>query len=88
MGDDPQKGMSLSGKVQQAGAALELAADVCRCDREIVLAAVKQQGTALEWAAEVCRSDREIVLAAVAQNGLALQWAGSHFTHSTTQSNI
>eukprot|EP00971_Amphidinium_carterae_P254482 5052185-Amphidinium_carterae.1 len=53
--------------------ALQYAAESCRSDHEIVLAAVRQDGFALHFAAESCKNDREIVLAAVQQNGCALE---------------
>eukprot|EP00971_Amphidinium_carterae_P264976 5256374-Amphidinium_carterae.1 len=43
---------------------LRFAAEECKADREIVLAAVKQNGYALQYAAGDCKNDREIVLAA------------------------
>mmetsp|Transcript_59009 Transcript_59009/g.109053 ORF Transcript_59009/g.109053 Transcript_59009/m.109053 type:complete len:147 (+) Transcript_59009:65-505(+) len=46
---------SVLAAVKQDWMALELAAEECRRDTEIVLTAVKQDGMALELAAEECR---------------------------------
>eukprot|EP00971_Amphidinium_carterae_P290915 5776991-Amphidinium_carterae.1 len=70
--------------VHRSPCALRFAAEECKADREIVLAAVKEYNfassvyetcNALEFAAEECKRDREIVLAAVQKNGWALQYA-------------
>eukprot|EP00971_Amphidinium_carterae_P337204 6473919-Amphidinium_carterae.1 len=53
--------------VKQNGRLLEFAAESCRSDREVVLAAVKnvkRSGQALQFAAESLRGDREVVQAA------------------------
>eukprot|EP00971_Amphidinium_carterae_P183703 3646640-Amphidinium_carterae.1 len=50
----------------------KFAAEECKADRAIVLAAVQQNGRALQFAAEECKGDRSMVLAAVQQNGDAL----------------
>eukprot|EP00971_Amphidinium_carterae_P062984 1246502-Amphidinium_carterae.1 len=57
------------------GRALDFAAEGCRGDREIVLAAIENDSRAFKYAAEHCRGDREVVLAAVQQDASALQWA-------------
>eukprot|EP00971_Amphidinium_carterae_P053049 1044949-Amphidinium_carterae.1 len=46
--------------------------EVCRGDREAVLAAVQHDGRTLQYAAEALKGDRDIVLAAVRQGGYAL----------------
>ena len=63
---------SASGSVD----ALFYAADECKEDREIVMAAVsaKGNGRALRYTSRL-RSDHEVVLAAVKQDGDALQFA-------------
>eukprot|EP00971_Amphidinium_carterae_P259014 5140343-Amphidinium_carterae.1 len=55
--------------------ALQDAAEECKADRTIVLAAVKRNGWSLQCAAVECKADHEIVLAAVQQNGYALYFA-------------
>eukprot|EP00971_Amphidinium_carterae_P208905 4144539-Amphidinium_carterae.1 len=55
--------------------ALQFAAESCRGDREVVLAAVKNNGFSLEFAAESCRGDQEIVLSAVKESWQALELA-------------
>eukprot|EP00971_Amphidinium_carterae_P301742 5994726-Amphidinium_carterae.1 len=55
---------SVLAAVQKDWQALELAAESCKEDREIVLAAVQKDWRALELAAKSCKGDRAIVLAA------------------------
>eukprot|EP00971_Amphidinium_carterae_P179890 3568076-Amphidinium_carterae.1 len=56
----------------QNGLALEHAAECCKRDRDIVLAAVRQNGRALAHAAETMKRDHEAASAAVQQNSCAL----------------
>mmetsp|Transcript_137616 Transcript_137616/g.274531 ORF Transcript_137616/g.274531 Transcript_137616/m.274531 type:complete len:125 (-) Transcript_137616:171-545(-) len=82
-------------RLHKIGTVLQYAADICKQDKENVLAAVKQDGESFEHAADSLKTqelwlsraaasnnskqDKEIVLADVKQDGLALQNAADNF---------
>ena len=67
--------------VQRHGSSLEYASDLCKNDKEIVLAAVSHRrppeyGGALQFASELWKNDEEVVLKAVQYTAFALAHSG------------
>eukprot|EP00971_Amphidinium_carterae_P245109 4866898-Amphidinium_carterae.1 len=60
---------------QEHGLALEMVAEECTSDRNIVLTAVRENGLALRYAGDACKADRQIVLAAVMEHGFDFHYS-------------